>query len=239
MKKHDIDFTCYTARLNGGNIQEASDLTYAKEIAKKYNLNLKVAEIETSKLEPVVKKIIDLIEDRDYIKVSVALPFYLACQKAKQDGVKVIFSGLGSEEIFAGYRRHKKVDDPNQECVEGLSILHIRDLYRDDVITMANNMELRVPFLDKELITYSLDVPAKHKISEDKIHSKLVLRDVALKLGLDKKYAMRQKKAAQYGSKFDKGIYRLSKDNNMTKQDYLNSLDVKNVDKCEFRGNLG
>ena len=238
LKKYNIDFTCYTAKVNGGNIKEASDLIYAKEIAQKYNFNLKIAQTTTQELEPIIQKVIELIEDRDYIKVSVALPFYLASQQAKKDKVKVIFSGLGSEEIFAGYRRHKKAKDANKECLEGLKILHTRDLYRDDVITMANNIEMRCPFLDKNLINYSLQIPVKYKISKDKIRSKIILRDVSKDLGLNEKYAERQKKAAQYGSKFDKGILRLAKDNNLSKQDYLNSLNVPQVPLCEFKGDL-
>ena len=104
---------------------------------------------------------------------------------------------------------------------------------------MANNIELRVPFLDRDLIRYCLNIPVKYKISSDKVRSKIVLRDVSRDLGLDEKYAERQKKAAQYGSKFDKGIHRLAKDKNLSKQDYLNSLDIEGVDMCEFRGNLG
>jgi len=234
LKKLGIDFTCYTAKVEGGKIQEAPDLIYAKRIAKDYNLDLKIATVKTTELESVVVDVIKTIEDRNYIKTSVALPFYLACQQAKADGVKVMFSGLGSEEIFAGYNRHKKVEDANQECLEGLKILYIRDLYRDDVITMANNVELRLPFLDKELIKYALNIPVKYKLSEDKIDSKLILRDIAKELGLADEYAMRQKKAAQYGSKFDKGLLRLAKDFGGTKEEYMNSLDVGDIDKIYY-----
>lgn len=221
-----IEFTCYTAKLEGGNIAEAEDLIYATEIAQKYNLNLKIASVKTSNLENEVKEVIKLVESREYIKTSVALPFLLSLKEAKKDGVKIIFSGLGSEEIFAGYRRHKKVSDPNLECLEGLKILHIRDLYRDDVLSMSQTIEMRLPFLDKELIKYSLDIPVKHKLNLDENRSKIILRDIALEMGLDKRYSERQKKAAQYGSKFDKGLLRLAKNSGLGKQDYLNNLDV-------------
>lgn len=237
LKKLGVDFTCYTAKVEGGKIQEAPDLVYAKRIAKDYDLKLKIAKTTTEELEKEVIEIVKLIEDRNYIKVSVALPFHLACKEAKKDGVKVMFSGLGSEEIFAGYNRHKKVEDPNKECLEGLKILYQRDLYRDDVITMASNIELRLPFLDKELIKYSLNIPVKYKLSEDKVTSKLILRDIAKDLGLKDEYAMRQKKAAQYGSKFDKGLLRLAKNFGGTKEDYMNSLDVPEIDKIYYKYN--
>ena len=77
-----------------------------------------------------------LIEDSNVVKVGVALTFYAACEQAKKDGCKVIFSGLGSEEIFAGYKRHKDSFDINKECLSGVLKIYERDLYRDDVITM-------------------------------------------------------------------------------------------------------
>jgi asparagine synthase (glutamine-hydrolysing) len=224
LKKLKIPFTCYTAKVEGGNILEAEDLIYAKEIAQEYDFDLKIAVTNTDELLKYTKKVISLIEDRDYIKVSVALPFFIACERAKKDNVKVMFSGLGSEEIFAGYRRHKKVEDPNLECYNGLLTLHSRDLYRDDVITMANNQELRLPYLDMDLIKYALSIPVKYKLSDDKIRSKIVLRDIAKGMGLNEKYCERQKKAAQYGSKFDKGLLRLAKDANLSKQEFLDSL---------------
>lgn len=226
LKQLGVDFTCYTAKIEGGNIQEAEDLIYAKEVSKKYNFNLKVAKINIKDLEKYTIKVINTVENRDYIKISVALPFYLASLKAKKDKVKVMFSGLGSEEIFAGYLRHKKVKNPNEECVEGLKILHIRDLYRDDVVLMANKMELRLPFLDKKLIEYSLNIPVKYKLDIKANKNKIILRDIAKEIGIDEIYSYRQKKAAQYGSKFDKGLLRLAKNANLMKQEYLNSLDV-------------
>ncbi len=67
--------------------------------------------------------------------------------------MRVLFSGLGSEELFAGYERHLKSSDINKECYNGLLNIYERDLYRDDVVTMFNNIELRVPFLDRDLIS--------------------------------------------------------------------------------------
>jgi len=224
LKQLNIPFSCYTAKIEGGNIEEAEDLIYAKEIAKKHNLDLKIISIKTKELESTIIKIMGIIEDSDYIKVSVALPFYLSCIKAKEDGVEVIFSGLGSEEIFAGYNRHRKTDNINKECLNGLEILFYRDLYRDDTITMSQTIELRLPFLDKDLINYALKIPPKYKINLEEKRNKIILRDIAYEIGIEKRYSERPKKAAQYGSKFDKGILRLAKDKKVSKQEYLNRL---------------
>jgi diphthine-ammonia ligase len=203
------DFTCYTAVLEDKDLQTPKDLVYAEKIAKALNLNHKVIKIPLGKVKEYLKEIIPLIEDTNVVKAGVAIPFHAACQEAKKDGCKVIFSGLGSEEIFAGYDRHKNSQDINKECVSGLLKMYERDLYRDDVITMHNNLELRVPFLDHKLVNYALKIPARYKLGEGV--SKLILRKVALNLGLNKEFSMRKKTAAQYGSNFHKSLKKLTK----------------------------
>lgn len=210
------EFTCYTAALQTDN-KEPADLTAAKAVAKKLNLNLKIKTITKEQIPNYLRKIIPLIEDSNVVKVGVALTFYLACEMAKEDGCKVIFSGLGSEEIFAGYERHKKSANINQECVSGLLKMYERDLYRDDVLTMDNNLELRLPFLDHKLIKHSLKIPAKYKIENNV--TKLILRKIALKQGIPEEFAMRKKTAAQYGSKFDNALGKLAKP--LSKSEYL------------------
>ena len=218
-QKHGYDFTCYTAVLDTKH-KEPSDLTYAKKIAEEMGLKLKVKKIKQEEIPNYLKKIIPLIEDSNVVKVTVALTFFVACELAKEDGCKVIFSGLGSEEIFAGYERHKRSGNVNQECVSGLIKMYERDLYRDDVITMANNLELRIPFLDKNLVEYGLKIPTIFKIKGEE--TKLLLREIALENGIPREYAFRKKMAAQYGSRFDQALGKLAKQQGFTsKSAYL------------------
>lgn len=226
LKNLKKDFTCYTAVLDDPGLREPEDLIYAKKIAKNLNLDLKIIKIKTNDVPKHLKKLVPLIEDSNVVKVGVGLTFYAACNAAKKDGCKVIFSGLGSEEIFAGYQRHKNSQDINKECVSGLLKMHERDTYRDDVITMYHNIELRVPFLDKALVNYALKIPEKYKIKGE--HSKVILREVADSLGLEKEFAWRKKRAAQYGSNFDKALAKLTKKSgNKYKSDYLRQFYPK------------
>jgi len=217
-KKLGLDFTCYTAALK--NEKEAPDLVYAKKVAKELGLDLKFKLIDIDEVSSYLKKVVPLIEDSNVVKVGVGLTFYVACELAKKDNIKVIFSGLGSEELFAGYQRHKESINVNEECLSGVRKIYERDMYRDDVITMNNNLELRLPFLDKKLTEYSLRIPAKYKL--DDTSSKLVLREAAIKSGLSEEFSFRPKKAAQYGSYFDKAIGKLAKrDGKKLKSEYL------------------
>jgi asparagine synthase (glutamine-hydrolysing) len=242
LKRLGVEFTCYSAELISPQLEEAEDAQFSRSIANEYDLNLEFSTISIDELEELIIETMQIIETSDYIKVSVALPFLASCKLASTDSVDIMFSGLGSEEIFAGYRRHKQVENVNLECVKGLYSLHERDLYRDDVITMSQLQELRVPFLDKDLIAYCLQIPPQYKLDLKKIEeikedvykhpylnslvrSKIILRDIGMNyLQLQEHFANRQKKAAQYGSKFDKGILRLAKNKGVSKQEYLNLL---------------
>ncbi|MAG39331.1 ATP-binding protein [Candidatus Woesearchaeota archaeon] len=223
LKKLKQEFICYTAVLDEPGLKEPADLTYAKKVAKELDLKLKIVKIRLSDVEKYLRKIVPLIEDSNVVKIGVALPFYSSSEQAKKDGCKVIFSGLGSEEIFAGYQRHKESNNINKECVSGLLKMYERDLYRDDVVTMNNQLELRIPFLDYELIEYVLKIPEKFKLTDE--HEKYALRILAQNTGLSKDFVWRKKKAAQYGSNFHKAIEKLTKKNGFKlKSEYLRTF---------------
>lgn len=209
LKKAGHDFTCYTTVVDDKDFKEPEDRAYAKLVAEKLGLKHKIIKIRQGEAESLLKKVVPLIEDTNVVKTEVGLTFYAACEAAKKEGCKVIFTGLGSEEIFAGYKRHKDSTDINKECVSGLLKLYERDLYRDDVITMYHGLEARLPFLDTALIEYSLKIPGRLKIKQGV--EKHILRLAAQELGLPKGLTERPKKAAQYGSNVSRLIARLTK----------------------------
>jgi len=213
LKQLGLDFTCYLSVMDEPDLKKAEDLAWAIKASRILGLKLKIAKVSVKEIEKYLKKIVSLIEDTNVTKVGVALTFFTACELARKDGIKVIFSGLGSEEIFAGYDRHKRSldakQDINKECYSGLLKLYERDTYRDDVITMANNLELRLPFLDKSLVDYALKIPGGMKINSQ--NNKIVLRNIASKLGLPRDFSNRKKVAAQYGSRFNFALDKLAR----------------------------
>ncbi len=222
-KQLNVDFTCYTAAITEKGLTPARDLVWAKKVAQEQGFRLKIKEANLNEAERALKKVVPLIEDSNVVKAGVALTFYLACREAKKDGLKVIFSGLGSEEIFAGYQRHTHAFNVNRECIYGLLNMYERDNYRDDVITMNNNLELRVPFLDKALVDFAVKIPHKYKLSKNQ--NKIILREAGKLLGIPDFICQRKKLAAQYGSKTDKAITKIAHKNGYRfKSDYLKTL---------------
>lgn len=220
LKELGEEFTCYTSGIQYGNVNAPRDVEWAEKIAEKMDLELKVNKASLNDVETELPKITDWISSTSVVKNGVALPFHIALTGNE----KVVMSGLGSEQLYAGYSRQQGY--LNKECLSGLRSIFHRDLYRDNVISFRNGYELRTPFLDKELIENALTIPEEYKVKED--YRKYVLRLAAEKLGVPEEVAWRKKTAAQYGSNFDKAIDKLSREKGFNhKQEYLNSLRDK------------
>ena len=223
-KKYNYDFTCFTIGL-----ENSQDIEYAKRIAEKYGFNLKYKILTLEEFENVIKETIKILQGNEIVWVSVGSVVYATALLAVQDNIKILFGGLGTEEIFAGYQRHEEAlknnyfEDVHKESWNGLKNMWSRDLLRDSKIAKHLGIELRTPYMDLNLIKAAMNINPMYKL--DKNNKKIILREIAEDFGLDKEFAWRKKKAAQYGSNFVKGIDKLAKKHNFnTKKEYLQSL---------------
>ncbi len=126
-------------------------------------------------------EIINALESFDQDLVRSAIPTYF-CSRLAADYVKVILTGEGADELFAGYAYHKTVSDPatlHQELCRSVTTLHNINLQRADRLTMLHGIEGRVPFLDTDFIATALTVPTELKIAtmpDGRVIEKWVLR---------------------------------------------------------------
>lgn len=222
LKQAGADVTLYVASLDDPDKQVPKDLGAARSAAKSLGLPLVEVSATLGQVEELLPVLTKLIEDSSVVKVGVALPFYFACERAAADGQRVLFSGLGAEEVFAGYQRHLGARDINKECLRGLRRMHERDLYRDDVVSMSHTLELRLPLLDHVLVGLGLSIPGEQKVREGM--GKIPLREAAVRLGLPESIAWRKKRAAQYGSQFDAALDKLARRSGKSKSEYLREL---------------
>lgn len=191
--------------------ENSQDLQFSEKIADELDLHLKTQIINEKVVKNSLKPILNAIEEFNVMKIGVGMVLYLATKLAKKDGINVVVSGQGADELFVGYNRYLSIYDKGGNLAIDQSLAHdIENCYhvnlqRDDAVAMANGVELRIPFLDKKLVEFSLAIPSKYKIysSTDKLR-KHILRDVAIDLGVPEYVAFREKKAAQYGSGIDK-----------------------------------
>jgi len=86
-----------------------------------------------------------------------------------------------------------------------------RDLLRDCKLANHFGIDVRTPYMDKEVINAAMNVHPMHKL--DKEEKKIILREIAEESGLEKEFAWRKKKAAQYGSNFVRAMDKIAKKN--------------------------
>jgi len=216
------NFTCYTVGFRDELIGIPEDIKYAEIVARQLGVELKKRIYSLNESEEIIGKVSKLVTP-DIVNVGVGAVEYAAITLAKQDGIKYLFSGLGSEEIFAGYQRHAMAEDVQQECWRGLSMIYNRDLLRDMALAKHFGIRFITPFLDQDMIRLAMQIPAEWKLDGEK--NKLILREAAVELGIPEEFAFRKKKAAQYGSNFDKAIAKLAKRKGFSqKGEYIRSL---------------
>ena len=195
---------CRDAKLYSAGMAGSHDIGQTKKAARFLGLsdNLHLHELTMDELETAIPAVIRAIESSDPMKVSIALPLFFASKDAHRDGFRVMLSGQGADELFAGYKRYESMNSLELGIAlrKDLENIAENNLERDDAVTMANSVELRVPYLDKNVVEIALRIAP-----ELKIHNgirKYILRLAAGKI-LPDELVWKEKKAAQYSS----GIY--------------------------------
>ena len=193
-----------------GGAPGSPDLASAAEAARAISLPLRVRELDVQTLGELVRETIAAIEDDDLMQVEVAVPMYAALRLAREDGVRVMLTGQGADEIFAGYEWYPPILKEQGEAAllaamwGDLSNLYRDTLEREDKMSMAHSIELRVPFLDPAVITEAMRISPSLKIDAasgglDPLR-KRIHRELALDMGVPRSIAMRLKDGAQHGS---------------------------------------
>jgi asparagine synthase (glutamine-hydrolysing) len=86
-------------------------------------------------------------------------------------------------------------------------------------------VELLFPYAEKKFAARALFLGSEHKLDKKTGMNKKIIRELALELGLPEWMALRPKRAAQYGSNFDKALDQLAKKNGFRyKADYLKAV---------------
>lgn len=135
----------------------------AKHIGSTHHELLFTEEEYYEALPIVIKK----LESYDPSLVRCAIPCYFTCKLAA-DYVTVVLTGEGADELFTGYHymKHFPFDKLNMEARRCIGNLHNINLQRADRMGMFFGLELRVPFLDVDMVDLSMKIPPELKIRE-------------------------------------------------------------------------
>jgi len=134
--------------------------------------------IDPDEIVEHLPEIVLALESYDQDLVRSAVPTFFTARLAAQH-VKVVMTGEGADELFAGYEYHKDLarpDDIHADARRSLGELHHVNLQRVDRLTMAHSLEARVPFLDLDLIEVALAIPPELRQPGEGAPEKAVLR---------------------------------------------------------------
>ena len=122
----------------------------------------------------VLPDVLHSLESCDPALVRSAIPNYFLAELAADD-VKVMLTGEGADELYAGYDYLRGFAQPEQlqeEMKYIVGALHNTNLQRADRMSMR--FGLRVPFLDVNSIAYALALPAAWKMTKVGAHGERV-----------------------------------------------------------------
>ena len=143
------------------------DLVAARAVAEHIGSEHHEYAFTAEDVADVLGHVIYHLESADVDLVRSALPTLFAARLARAQ-VKAVLTGEGADELFAGYAyHHAYVDDPRalaDELTRSLGTMHNINLQRVDRVTMAESLEARTPFLDRDLIDFAQSVPASLKL---------------------------------------------------------------------------
>jgi asparagine synthase (glutamine-hydrolysing) len=196
-----IEVTTYTAGIEG-----ATDIEYAERFAQELGLKHKVRRLNQDEIESYIPRVA-AVEERDLVQIEAGIGVYAAVEMASQDGLKVIFSGQGPDELWGGYTWYPQViakdgyDGLLQNMWGDLGRADVETFDRENRIAMAHGVEKVFPYADIEVVKLAMSVSPHLKITsaEDRV-GKHPHREAAKRLGLPAQYADRSKDAAQHGT---------------------------------------
>jgi asparagine synthase (glutamine-hydrolysing) len=141
------------------------DLLAARTVAEYLGTDHHETDYRAAEALESLPNVVRAIESFDPGLVRSAVPNYMLARMTRQH-VRVVLTGEGADELFAGYDYMHEIDSPetlHAELERTVRSLHNLNLQRCDRVTMAHAVEARVPFLDREVIEWALRVPAEAK----------------------------------------------------------------------------
>ena len=135
------------------------DCRYAEDVAS--HLGTAHTEVNFTPLEgfEVIPEVIQALESYDITTVRASVPMYLLAKYIKTHTEDtIIFSGEGSDELFAGYLYFKKAPSVSALLMESNRLIRelpYFDVLRADRCISSNGLEVRVPFLDVNVVEFA------------------------------------------------------------------------------------
>lgn len=158
--------------------QGSADLHHSKTVADFLGTIHHEVIITENDIQQVLNDVVYCLESYDITTIRASVPMFLLSKYISTNtDIRVIFSGEGSDELFGGYLYF--LSAPNfyefqKETERLVHDLHRYDVLRSDRTTAYWGLELRVPFLDTDFVSFVLGTDPMHKFPKHTIEKWLL-----------------------------------------------------------------
>ena len=162
-------------------LEGAPDLQYARMVADHIGAEHHERVVTRKELFALLPEVIHALESFDALLVRSSITNY-AVGKLASEHVSAVLSGEGGDELFAGYSYLKELSASAlpDELVDITKRLHNTALQRVDRCSKAHGLIAHVPFLDQDVVSFALSIPARYKLNRQAgIVEKWILRRAA------------------------------------------------------------
>ncbi len=213
------------------SLENRPETEEAKKAADALGLPLQVYLFREADVEKTVPRVVELIEEADPVKASIGVPFYWTAEKTAEAGFRVLLAGQGADELFGGYQRYVNdyishgEEKVRKTMFDDVVKLHESNIERDVKICSFHDVELRLPFASYQIAKFALNLPIELKIEKSAATlRKLVLRKVAVNMGLPLSIVEKPKKAVQYSTGINGAFKKIAKKQKLSVTEYVNKL---------------
>lgn len=155
----------------------SEDLAYARRLTADLGVPHEVVTLRPRDLGLAdVREAIRVSEATEYGDVINSVVSLKLFRRVHESGVKVVLTGDGSDELFGGYDMYREISAEQSRSLFLHKIRHLSrtELQRVDRTSMGNGVEARVPYLDLDMLTMAMRIPASMKIRDG--YEKWILR---------------------------------------------------------------
>ena len=146
-------------------VGESQDIQNARLVAQHLDTDHHEFIVGLDELLAVMPEVIYYLESFDPSLVRSSASNFLISRYASQEGVQVLLSGEGGDEVFCGYIYLKEF--PSEELfarqMECISFLERNASLRLDRMNQCNSVKVVAPLISGELLNYSLAIPPEYK----------------------------------------------------------------------------
>ncbi len=158
-----VRLKAFTAALQNA---PAPDIAYADLMANRFGLKHFVHRFNEKELYDAIRVVVKAVDSFDPMEVRNSVPVYVALRNARNNGVNIIMTGDGCDELFAGYDFLLGLEKNQLD----LALQKLWDVMHFSSVLLAEflKMEVKLPYLDSSFKKFAMELDYGLKVRSER-----------------------------------------------------------------------